>query len=490
MSEPDDDDGEVTVNAPAAVSDNCEGKELDDDAVPSPPEELESPAPAPAPAAVIAAQQEQRSSSRLSGTTTTTTIAEPPRWRFVNSAKKSLGYSSTAAGTVVQGLSAQELAVRYVAPKDTEQPRLHEEEEAGIGRVSVPSFLENGTLSSSKSSWSSSAVVTHPKTSVDVVSTKPTISAHHERQQDSQEQQLARLQELKDETQKMQNEHTLLRLAILETERRKETLEKETREVREDKERLMREKAEVEEAAVVVPAQAAPTETTLVSTVAGGGHGVAGNDNDVATSDDKQGKRKSWGMYALIAILLCVVAALLGVMLMGNNGDSNNGNVDGGESRLRGPPGVGEPAIEPKPSPSVTQPPTVATQPPTVATLEPTDASTEVSIADPADANKPGERMLNCPSDSKQFDITVQVGLTPSAITWILLDRCTLRTFFKCTGCYQTSPPNYPVSFAGCLPSYNNATGEGHEYVLRIFGSFEYVFRVEDEIKFSSVEGV
>lgn len=43
-----------------------------------------------------------------------TTIApEIPRWRFVAKAKKTEGYSSHAAGTVVQGLSAEELAGRY-----------------------------------------------------------------------------------------------------------------------------------------------------------------------------------------------------------------------------------------------------------------------------------------------------------------------------------------------------------------------------------------
>eukprot|EP00581_Thalassiosira_minuscula_P004803 CAMPEP_0183737562 /NCGR_PEP_ID=MMETSP0737-20130205/52343_1 /TAXON_ID=385413 /ORGANISM="Thalassiosira miniscula, Strain CCMP1093" /LENGTH=407 /DNA_ID=CAMNT_0025971871 /DNA_START=29 /DNA_END=1249 /DNA_ORIENTATION=- len=42
-----------------------------------------------------------------------TSITEPPRWRFVNTAKKSMGYSSFAAGTVVKGKSAQELVGSY-----------------------------------------------------------------------------------------------------------------------------------------------------------------------------------------------------------------------------------------------------------------------------------------------------------------------------------------------------------------------------------------
>ena len=38
---------------------------------------------------------------------------EIPRWRFIAKAKKTEGYSSHAAGTIVQGLSAEELAGRY-----------------------------------------------------------------------------------------------------------------------------------------------------------------------------------------------------------------------------------------------------------------------------------------------------------------------------------------------------------------------------------------
>jgi len=43
--------------------------------------------------------------------------AEPPRWRFVESAKKTMGYSSFAAGTVVKGLSAEEVVRTYNTSK-------------------------------------------------------------------------------------------------------------------------------------------------------------------------------------------------------------------------------------------------------------------------------------------------------------------------------------------------------------------------------------
>mmetsp|Transcript_4144 Transcript_4144/g.9394 ORF Transcript_4144/g.9394 Transcript_4144/m.9394 type:complete len:870 (-) Transcript_4144:132-2741(-) len=41
---------------------------------------------------------------------------EPPRWRFVNEAKKSMGYSSLHAGSYIKGRSSNELGAKYVAP--------------------------------------------------------------------------------------------------------------------------------------------------------------------------------------------------------------------------------------------------------------------------------------------------------------------------------------------------------------------------------------
>ena len=42
---------------------------------------------------------------------------EPPRWRFVNEAKSTSGYSSKYAGVVVSGISSAELGAKYVAPE-------------------------------------------------------------------------------------------------------------------------------------------------------------------------------------------------------------------------------------------------------------------------------------------------------------------------------------------------------------------------------------
>ena len=56
--------------------------------------------------------------------------AESPRWRFVNKAKKTEGYSSAAAGTVVTGMSAQELAGKFIAPewRESRKETLHHDD--------------------------------------------------------------------------------------------------------------------------------------------------------------------------------------------------------------------------------------------------------------------------------------------------------------------------------------------------------------------------
>ena len=63
---------------------------------------------------------------------TDVTSPEPPKWRFVKEAKKSSGYSSAAAGSIVKGKSSDELATKYHAPDITlfkhtpEKPEVHE----------------------------------------------------------------------------------------------------------------------------------------------------------------------------------------------------------------------------------------------------------------------------------------------------------------------------------------------------------------------------
>lgn len=48
-------------------------------------------------------QQQQQQQSTSSSSAKKFTVSSPPRWRFVNTAKSSLGYSSASAGKVVDG---------------------------------------------------------------------------------------------------------------------------------------------------------------------------------------------------------------------------------------------------------------------------------------------------------------------------------------------------------------------------------------------------
>lgn len=52
---------------------------------------------------------------------------DPPRWRFINDAKKSLGYSSIHAGSYVRGKSSDELGANYIAPDTSSLHRPREE---------------------------------------------------------------------------------------------------------------------------------------------------------------------------------------------------------------------------------------------------------------------------------------------------------------------------------------------------------------------------
>lgn len=60
----------------------------------------------------------------------------PPKWRFVNDAKKTCGYSSLAAGCVVAGLTSDELAAKYTPPDVGSVISGIEEREVGkLGKV-------------------------------------------------------------------------------------------------------------------------------------------------------------------------------------------------------------------------------------------------------------------------------------------------------------------------------------------------------------------
>eukprot|EP00579_Thalassiosira_antarctica_P032499 CAMPEP_0202001590 /NCGR_PEP_ID=MMETSP0905-20130828/7656_1 /ASSEMBLY_ACC=CAM_ASM_000554 /TAXON_ID=420261 /ORGANISM="Thalassiosira antarctica, Strain CCMP982" /LENGTH=916 /DNA_ID=CAMNT_0048558319 /DNA_START=165 /DNA_END=2915 /DNA_ORIENTATION=- len=75
------------------------------------------------------AEDESPSSPSLADASTADKLPsapEPPRWRFVKDAKKSLGYSSLHAGSYIRGQSSGELGAKYVAP-DVSLYKLKEE---------------------------------------------------------------------------------------------------------------------------------------------------------------------------------------------------------------------------------------------------------------------------------------------------------------------------------------------------------------------------
>jgi len=79
--------------------------------------------------------------------TTTTTLPEPPRWRFINVAKKSLGYSSVHAGSYIRGQTSDELGAEYVAPDISlykpKEDRMGEVQKVEIGLPSNKSFSKD-----------------------------------------------------------------------------------------------------------------------------------------------------------------------------------------------------------------------------------------------------------------------------------------------------------------------------------------------------------
>lgn len=81
-------------------------------------------------------------------TTTTITLPEPPRWRFVNVAKKSLGYSSVHAGSYIRGQTSDELGAEYVAPdislyEKAKEDRIGEVQKVEVGLPSNKPFSKD-----------------------------------------------------------------------------------------------------------------------------------------------------------------------------------------------------------------------------------------------------------------------------------------------------------------------------------------------------------
>lgn len=63
---------------------------------------------------------------------------EPPRWRFVNEAKKSSGYSSLHAGSYIKGQCSEELGGKYVAPDISLYKPAKEQMNVGKSEYTIP----------------------------------------------------------------------------------------------------------------------------------------------------------------------------------------------------------------------------------------------------------------------------------------------------------------------------------------------------------------
>ena len=282
-----------------------------------------------------------------SASSTQHSVAEVPRWRFVNTAKKSLGYSSTAAGSHIEGKSAAELAAQYNAPLQVEETNdlrkskngdnvgklraengsdvVSEEYEVNvkkIGKVVVPSFMvETSTAESS----------TQP--------TKPTETTIEDSTQ-QQEQQVEYLHELQLETDKMQQEKEHLEHDIDEAKKEKERIQKEKERIEREAELAENKKERMEREAQFIKAE---KERLEQERLAGESAELALLENEVAaaqkedeqlnTQDERRRKYRTYGMYSFICLLLCGIAALLGVLLGGKESQEES-NLRGSEAEI------------------------------------------------------------------------------------------------------------------------------------------------------------
>jgi hypothetical protein len=69
---------------------------------------------------------------------------EPPRWRFATDRKRAAGYDSSAAGMVVEGLSAEELGAKYFPPEIDYLARKGKEEKE-VGKLNIDETKNDGT---------------------------------------------------------------------------------------------------------------------------------------------------------------------------------------------------------------------------------------------------------------------------------------------------------------------------------------------------------
>lgn len=82
--------------------------------------------------------------SSLSSSAPSPRAPEPPRWRFATDRKRAAGYDSSAAGMVVEGLSAEELGAKYFPPEIDYLAREGKEEKE-VGKLNIDETKNDGT---------------------------------------------------------------------------------------------------------------------------------------------------------------------------------------------------------------------------------------------------------------------------------------------------------------------------------------------------------
>lgn len=276
--------------------------------------------------------------------------------------------------------------------------------------------------------------------------------------QEEQQQAVEYLHKLQLETDKLEQTKAKLQSEIHTAQLQKDTIQ----EAQDAMQQAIVEKESIANAATVeeVP------HTAEVATEAAAVLGVI--ENEVATHQEdiesnhtqaKDRNKKVWILYIVIFILICGIAALLGAMLSGNDNNANN-NLRGSEDEDQLQDGSQQQQEDVYPI--------------------------EVSPSSSLDENNTTNEMIaslsnyGCPINSKHFDLSIQLTNNPSDMKWSIHDICTNTTMYNCTSCYKYSPSNFPVSFAGCLPTnYLNDTNQTvlskqqvyrREYVLDVIG--------------------
>ena len=71
-----------------------------------------------------------------------------------------------------------------------------------------------------------------------------------------------------------------------------------------------------------------------------------------------------------------------------------------------------------------------------------------------------------CPGNFKKFELTIELGETPSKISYTIYDRCSGKQYLECSSCHADYETNTRSTTAGCLPTIIG--GEAREYIFEV----------------------